>query len=299
MARTPRDKRNRTIVCTGLDHLSDKLGYSQSIVLGKLRMLHVNISAASLSNIKNDKIVGTGILDATAKGIKVLMQKELGMEFDEQAGDFKELQAPDWERSVVPEKLEPTNTGIKIYAAGRATVPEKTAFFEHARQELIEVGIRLKSFSTYFISQNDSAYKQHILNLLRDGVHIKGYLLDPECEQARVYFEDRSEELPSEKKSLEKIREVMDDLRELCAEIEAMQLPGKFEIFLYQHIPYCLYLIVDGESDNGKMMVSPYLYGTRRANCPVFEFARKDQPILFERYLEAYKSFVKGTRKLE
>lgn len=298
MARTPREKRYRNIVCTGLEHLSDQRGYNQNTVLGKLRMLHHGISPASLTNIKKDNNVGLATLELAAKGIHLLMEKELDMVFEDSTENFKVQQTPGWKPDIVPEKLEATNQGFKIHDEGRVTVPDKTAFFKNARQELIEVGVRLNSFSSYFISQNESAYRQPIVELLQRGVHVKGYLLDPDCEEARIYFEDRSEELPSEKKSPEEIREVIEKLRELCAEFEAMQMKGTFEIYLYQHIPYSLYLIVDGESEDGKMMISPYLYGTRRANCPVFEFARKDQPTLFRRYWEAYQSFIKDARKL-
>ena len=298
MARTPKGKRYQTIVNAGLKLLYEQLGYIQSDILGKLRTLRHDISSASLSNIKNDKTVGIATLETAAKGIQTLMEQELDMAYDETAGNFTARNTPEWKPAVVPEKQDPANQGIKVYAEGRATVAQKTAFFADAKHELVEVGIRLNSFSTYFISQSDSAYKQHILNLLQRGVHIKGYLLDPDCEQARMYFEDRSAELETEHRSLEKIREVMQDLRSLCTQFKSMNLPGSFEIYIYQHIPYSLYLLVDGDTEEGKMMVSPYLYGIRRANCPVLEFSKKDQETLYNRYLEAYKAFTRDARLL-
>lgn len=298
MARTPKEKRYQAIVNAGLKLLYEQLGYLQSDVLGKLRTLRHEISSASLSNIKNDKPVGIGTLEMAGKGIQLLIEQELDMAYDETASNFTAKNTPGWQQVVVPEKQDHANQGIKVYAEGRATVAQKTAFFANAKQELVEVGIRLNSFSTYFISQSDSAYKQHILNLLQRGVHIKGYLLDPDCEQARIYFEDRAATLDTENRSLDKIREVMADLRHLCAQFKLMNLPGTFEIYVYQHIPYSLYLIVDGDSDDGKMMVSPYLYGIRRANCPVLEFSKKDQETMYNRYLEAYKAFTQSARLL-
>jgi hypothetical protein len=46
-------------------------------------------------------------------------------------------------------------------------------------------------FASYFTSHKEKDYKTHILELLTKGVHIKAYLLDPESQEASIYFTDR------------------------------------------------------------------------------------------------------------
>jgi hypothetical protein len=78
-----------------------------------------------------------------------------------------------------------------------------------------------------------------------------------------------------------------------------MQLKGQFDIFLYRHIPCAMYLMVDGPNpEQAKMMVSPYLYGIKRADCPVFEFTRKQQPKLFRTYQESLRLITKEATPL-
>lgn len=269
-------------------------------MVNKLKMLGHPVSPASLSNIKNSKTVGLPILNVAAKGMEALLKREMDMAFDTQTQDFYLQNTPEWSASVVPEKpvRDPDGPAFTLHGEGRVSVQEKTDFIRHAKQEVIEVGVRLNSFSSYFVSQNEGAYKMHILALLQKGVHIKGYLLDPESNEARIYFEDRALVQSFEKDSIGEIKKVVERLRALCAEFEALQLPGTFEVYLYKHIPYSLFLVVDGATEGGKMMVSHYLYGVRRANCPVLEFTRQDQPPLFRRYWESMQLFLDGAKKL-
>ncbi len=300
MHKISKEERLRNTVCKGLEHLHDKLGYHQSNIVHKLKMLDRAVSTASLSNIKNGKSVGLSALTAAAKGMEALLHQELDMGFDVEKQDFVPLHTSGWITLVVPEKPA-QDTGAAafiLHADGRVPLQKKTDFITDAKREVIEVGIRLNSFSHYFISQNEMAYKAHIVSALRRGVHIKGYLLDPNSSEALVYFNDRALVQSFEKESIADIKKVIDRFKGICADLEALQLPGKFEIYLYKHIPYNLFLVVDGATDFGKMMVSPYLYGIRRANCPVFEFTKKDQPLLFRKYWESMQLFLDGARKL-
>ena len=298
MNKSPKEERFTAIVCRGLEHLYDHLEYTQISVLNKLNMLGHTVSVASLSKIKTGKLVGLSTLSLVAKGMESILEQELDMAFDDGAQDFRLRYTPNWRPTVIPQEPEQHTAPFTLHDEGRVSVKQKTDFIADAKKEVIEVGIRLNSFSSYFISQNESAYKTHILALLRKGVAIKAYLLDPDCNEARIYFEDRSRVQSSEKESIAEIKKVVERLKVLCAEFEAMQLQGKFEIYLYRHIPYSLYLVVDGGTEDGKMMVSPYLYGVSRANCPVMEFAKKDRRPLYRRHWESVQLFMSGAHKL-
>lgn len=302
MTKPSKEERLKTIVRKGLEHLQDKLDYGQSTVVNKLGMLEYKVSTSSFSNIKNDKSVGLPTLSLAAKGIQVLMERELDMAFDADKLDYYVRRTLDWVADVIPESPEsPTeSTGFKLHADGRVSLQQKTAFFAGATKEVIEVGVRLNSFASYFFSQNEKAYKEPIIDLLRRGVNVKGYLLDPESQEARIYFEDRARVQATEKDSISEIKKVIERLRTQCTEFERMQLKGKFEIYLYRHIPYNLFFVIDGgEKEGAKMMVSPYLYGVRRANCPVMEFTKKDNPPLYRSYWESMQLFIADARKLE
>ena len=263
-------------------------------------MLDYVVSPATLSNIKNGGRVGTSILGVAARGMMMILQREMDMGFDSQTQDFLPKNSPGWVASVVPEKpkQDPESAAFILHDAGRLSVQEKANFIRHAKQEVIEVGVRLNSFSNYFISQKEDAYKTHILTLLRKGVNIKSYLLDPDSNEARIYFDDRTRVQSFEKDSISEIKKVVERLQTLCTEFEALHLPGKFAVYLYKHIPYSMFLVVDGGLEDGKMMLSHYLYGVRRANCPVLEFTKKEKRALFRKYWESVQLFIADAKKL-
>jgi len=299
MAKISKENRLRNIVCRGLEQLQEHLSYGQSNIVSKFKMLDMAVSTASLSNIKTGKPTGLLVLNTAAKGMEVLLQRELDMGFHVETQEFRPLNTPSWVADIVAEKhQDPAQSAFKVHADGRVSLKQKTDFFADAKQEVIEVGVRLNSLSNYFISQNEQAYTNHILRLLQKGVKVKAYLLDPDSQEARIYFEDRAQELPSEKDSISETKKVIERLKVLSLKFEAMNLAGSFEIYLYKHIPVCLFFVVDGATAQGKMMVSPYLYGVRRANCPVLEFTRKDQPVVFRSHFDSMQRFIDGAQKL-
>lgn len=300
MSQLSKEDRLRKTIHQGLERLLNDLNYTQSQVVAKLATLGTSVSAASLSNIKKDKPVGLQTLSQTAKGIENLLRQELDLGFDLQALDFVPLHSPGWTATVVPgtDPALATRPCYHLHEEGRVPLPLKTTFIDAARQELVEVGIRLNSLSHYFVSQNETVYKDHIIAALGRGVHIKGYLLDPNSSEAMAYFNDRARVQASEKESIAEIKKVIERFKVICAELDALQLPGKFEIYLYKHIPYSLFFAIDGDTAKGRMMVSPYLYGISRANCPVLELNKADNPRLFRKYWESAQLFMDGAQKL-
>jgi hypothetical protein len=302
MIRPTKEERLKIVVSKGMDHLYEKLVYKQSSVVHKLEILGFKVSTASFSNIINDRPVGLPTLSIAAKGIQLLMEKEMDMAFDVILLDYFPKNTPDWVSSIVEEHTDsPSGAAASlILHDGRVSTQQKTAFFANAKKEVIEVGVRLNSFSSYFFSQKETAYRQPMIDLLKRGVNVKGYLLDPNSQEARIYFEDRGRVQSTEKDAIEDIKNVIKKLRAVCAEFEAMNLEGKFEIFLYKHIPYNLFFVVDGgEKEGAQMMVSPYLYGVKRADCPVIQIAKKDNSHVFRKYYESMELFIAGAKKLE
>jgi hypothetical protein len=292
-----------TIVKTGFDLLQSDALYGQNSIVAKLKFLGYQVSTATLSNLlamKTDpkRKVGPKVLAVAAKGMEQLMRHELDMAFNPENSTYAPLHTPDWMPYRVPDAAKINSPDFSIHSNGRVSLEHKTAFIGGATKEVIELGLRLNAFAGYFTSQNEQAYKAHIIKMLRRGVHFKGYLIDPASEEAKLYFKDRSKQLKSEQEDLFETSNVIRRLKILCEEFDAMDLKGKFEIFKYQHIPFGFIYVVDPGLPTGKMMVSPYLYGVRRANCPVLEFTKSNQPVMFKKYMESLQCFVEGAVKI-
>ena len=292
----PEILRKRIIMAVTL--LMKQEGYGQNTIVAKLQTLGYKIATATMSNLLNDKIVGIATLKKTEEGILTIIRQELGKVYDEAQARFIDIEATDWQPKKIIEKSTNSST-ITIYPKGRVLVEKKAAFISVANRQLIEVGIRLNAFTGYIYSNNESVYKTPIRTLLEQGVNIQLYILDPESEAARIYFLDRSQYISTEKDAIEDIRKVIERLKLLVGEFDELNLPGKLDIFLYSHIPVSMMLGVDIDEENGKMMVAPYLYGIRRADCPVMEFSRKEHPELFEKYKKSLLLTIEGAKKID
>ncbi|HFA50769.1 MAG TPA: hypothetical protein ENJ95_17310 [Bacteroidetes bacterium] len=296
----PIEKKQRTIVQKGFDLLARENNYTQVVVVNKIKQLHFEVSRASLSNILNGKRAGSDALWNASRGIKQLVLQELGYEHD--GKDFIKNNTPDWKPVIVPEYQEAgaaPKLNYIFHQKGRLRTEQKTAFFSTAQTELIEFGLSLNSFSNYFFTRNEEEYKAHIESLLKKGVHIKCYLLDPECNEARLYFNDRKIFVEEDCPGTEKIKTVLRRFKKIDREFKAAGHRGRFEIYTYKHIPNNYFLSVDGNSLNGKMMVSHYIYGELRANCPVLEFTKKDNPSLFKKYWNSLDKLMQGANKIK
>lgn len=289
------------IVQHGLVLLKTEKGYLQSNVVQKLVTLEKKVSAPSLSNIVNNKNVGIKILMTASDGVRSIIKMELGKEYNEKSQTYIPLpKTSKWHPQVVRESNAKDNNqdGFVYHFDGRLSIEEKASYIANAQKEVVEVGIRLKSFSEYFFSRKESEYKSYIINLLKRGVAIKGYMLDPDSQEASIYFTDRAKVQHSESESLDEMRRIKKRLSQLMHEFKHASYPGTFEIYLYRHIPYNLFILVDGQTAHGKMMVSHYMYGIRRAECPVLEFTKSQHPALFRKYLDSMKYCMKDARLL-
>lgn len=300
---TPKtEERFYHIVQEGVRLITDTFGYTQKNIANKLKTLNRQVSEPSLCNIISRKRgVGFKTLKEAALGTDYIVRQELGLEYSKEKQGFESVKTADWLSYIIPEANDGTENaspGLILHLDGRVTIQQKTDFISTAQKQVIEVGIRLKTFADYFISRKEAEYKKHIVALLKKGVNFKGYMLDPECELAGAYFSDRTQAQPSEKDALQETRKVVEKLKGIVQEFAQQRYTGSFEIFLYQHIPYNHFLVVDPKLDGGKMMVSHYIYGVRRAECPVWEFTRSGQEDLFGKYLISLEVFLKDSRPI-
>ena len=293
------EEQNRRIIQEGFRLLEAIKLYGQINVVNKLETLGISLSPSTFYRIIK-KGGGSRNIIEIAKGIQTIVEKELGYSFEEKQLKFTETKKKAWEEEIIPEKTGKKNLpeGFKFYEGGRLEIEEKVAFFSTAQREIIEFGVTLNTFSSYFYSRKASAFRVPVIQLLEKGVNLNCYLLDADCNAARLYFEDRKKVLP-EDKGLGKIKESIEKLKAFQEELKSLSLKGKVALYSYKHVPNNYFHMVDGNTTAGKMMTSHYLYGERRASSPVFKFTKKDNRDLFRLYKNSLKNLIKGAKLLE
>ncbi|MEZ4957455.1 MAG: hypothetical protein R2825_28110 [Saprospiraceae bacterium] len=282
------------IVKIGFDILKKSKDYTQATVVRKLKSLGFQTSGAAFSNILNDH-AGAIALKENAAGIQKLLALECSLEWDEKARKF--IKIKEGKTAVVPEWSEEMayqQQGFKFHHKGRLSTLEKTQFFSTAKEEMIEFGLTLDTFTSYFFSRNEEEFKKPIYDLLRRGVLIKCYLLDPRCNAANLYFDDRKKYYPKESEGVIKIRRALANFKMITQELDEQHgFPGKLEVFTYTRYPHQYALAIDPNSPDGKLQVSQYLYGELRARCPVVECTRLGNASLFLRYRDTLERLTK------
>lgn len=294
----------RTIVITGFNLLQELKGYPQSVIVNKFKTIGIEISNSSFNNIINQKEVGIGSLRLAQSGIISLVTSELGYKYDQSTNNFIEVNesknAPN--ATTIPEydpKKYKDRKGFLFHENGRPTIQQKVHFLQGAQKEIIEFGLRLRTFTDYFYSRNESEFARPIKKTLQRGVNLKLYLINPDANEARLYFQDIAKHKPDELESLEIIKRVIKRLKDIQREINELGYPGKIKIYTYKHIPQSHYLIIDGATPLGKMMVTHYLYGIKRADCPMLEVSKQYNYELYNKYYRSFKLLTKSVQNLE
>ncbi|MEM6700873.1 MAG: hypothetical protein AAF599_20895, partial [Bacteroidota bacterium] len=254
--------------------------------------------------IMNDKEVGLKILNKASEGIEVIILREIGKYYEEKSQTFEltaEAKSPNWKPDLIePSKQEKEERGFIYHDAGRLPLDQKMNFLEQAKEEIVEVGVRLNTLSAHFEHRSEHEFKNRITALLERGVNIKFYLLDPFSNEALLYFKDRSTAnfQKQEAQSPEVIKAAIEKLKRVVEEYQALHLKGRLELYTYRHIPYNNFLIIDGETAHGQMRVSHYMYGIKRANSPVVEISKNKNASLYRRYWRSYSAFVRDANKV-
>lgn len=284
------------LIKSGFKLLEVEKGYSQSKVVLKLNQLGCSITNPTFNKIIKNKGAGKSTITKVADKIQDVIKKELCKEYN---GFQKWKTIENCTPEIIPtDEANENRKGLIIHPEGRLEIAEKVEFMASATKEVVEFGITLNTFSSYFMSRSPREFKTPLLNLLERGVDFKCYLLDPDWNEANMYFNDRKSVVNVGKSDIEKIRDALSILKIFSQEVASLELEGKFEVFKYRHLPNNYFLIVDkGIHTQSKMMVSNYLFGHPRAHCPVLEFYRSAQPTLFIRYLDSFEAISKNAKK--
>jgi hypothetical protein len=294
------------IIEAGLEELGET--YTQVELQQKLLQNDFAFSAANINKIhsKYRKLLGTpaakdinigraSVIDFAKGLISIFTQEQKGYNFEQKT--FEPLaDVENHPADGPPTQLRPYK--LRFYDEGRRSIADKIAFIKTAKEEVIEMGIRLNSFSKYFINRRDSEFKDHIIQLLEKGVLLKCLMMDPEAELTKIYFADRAKADTREAAAFKEMPQILDDLKMVRDELNAKNLPGKMQIFLYENFPYQHYLAVDGGQEWGKMMYSSYIYGEKRANCPVTEIYKLGSPELYQRQWKSLQTILEHSKEV-
>lgn len=277
--------------------------FNHKTLLIKLQEVQFNIAPATLTNIKKVIIegnpgrkiaLGRELLKEAAKAFILVIESNWPWKYDPAINEFIKLENAD------PETENPSNQahGIIIYQDGRRSTSEKIQFIKNAKKEIIEVGIRLHTFSQYFTSRRKSEFRDHIEQLLKNGVTMKCLMMDPSSEMTRLYFLDRAKASPDEAKAYEQMPQILEELKKIKNELNQQGYKGRFELYTYENFPYNHYMMVDPEEENGKLLLSSYIHGIRRAHCPVLEIRKNKARVTFNTYLESLNLILKEAKEI-
>lgn len=170
---------------------------------------------------------------------------------------------------------------------------KKLEFIKTVKSEVINVGVSASTFASYFHQRSDYDFKKPVEELLRKGVTFKLLFLDPNSRIAKAYADDRGES-----KLLNKIHTSIEFFEGLRDEFERADYLGKIELLVYSHFPCYHMLMIDSEKHEGRVMVSNYLYGLKRADNPVVEIKKSSNRIFFERHKQSLDKLISECRKV-
>lgn len=277
--------------------------FNHKTLLIKLQEVQFDIAPATLTNIKKVIIEGNPerkislskeLLKEAAKAFILVIESNWPLKYVPATHEFIELENADTE----PENPSNQAHGIIIYQDGRRSTSEKIQFIKNAKKEIIEVGIRLHTFSQYFTSRRKSEFRDHIEQLLKKGVNMKCLMMDPASEMTRLYFMDRAKALPKEAKAYEQMPQILEDLKKIKEDLNQLGHPGQFKLLTYENFPYNHYMMVDPEEDNGKLLLSSYIHGIIRADCPVMEIRKNTAKVTFNTYLKSLQMILEEAKEV-
>ena len=291
----------RLIVDQALQKLIAEHNFTQFEIFEKLQVLQISIGRASISNLWNHKqSVSGALLKKAAEGLKLIMERELCFVFMEESKTFQKIKNCKARPIIIrPSKtiLTPIKkTSTYLIHDGRRDVHEKVQLYNQARFEILEIGIRLKNFRSYFEEKRESAFLTPLRNLLARGVDFKCYNLALDGNCAKRYIADRAIVQPNEKLLLEDIPRITTELKQLFIQLNREGHRGKIQLYQYDHFPYAHATVIDGGTENGQMNIAPYLLGLSRANTPVIELSQNANKSLFKKYWKSVHALTNSQR---
>lgn len=289
---------------------NSKTNYSQKRTASELTLEGFTVSESSISNLMNyeerykrEEYMGTDILNTLYEGIAKLMERRLGMVYNKDTNEYEIDDTLEIFDTPTP-KPEPENTGngVIIFSKGRRDVLHKVKLMSEMKsgQTIVELGLRLHSFSNYFTSERDELYLEPVKDLLARGVNLHCYFLKHNGNFALPYFESRDLIKPSlnfkglEIEAYKQMPQIAEKLKNIRNILNAEGGEGKMELFEYDCAPE-YHAFVAGDS----MLIAHYMYGIDRKNSPIFEINRNENEALFNKYLQSIDAIKSISQKIE
>lgn len=279
------------------------LVYTQKQLVEKLNMQNIDLKRPMMSHIYKHfkqtqketaitdvKRVGPKIWRSVAKGFQTILEAEANYRFDSSKNKFVLIGATPITIKNIP--LPPPQR-IPLFPKGRLRIDEKLEFVQTSTVEMVEVGLRLKTFSTYFTHHPAYIYKNPIRVLLQRGINLKCFVLNPDSDIAKWYEKDRQET-----GLIEGIQYAIKTLTQVSNEFKQKNYKGTLQLYSYEHFPYNHFAIVDGATPKGKMIISHYINGIPRRECPNFKITRNLHFDLFEKYWQSYQVTLKQAKRI-
>ena len=290
--------KQESFIRLALRHLLEKRGLSQKEICDKFRALHLNISRPSLSNLWLEKPVSVKLRRRAEEGLQKILNFEDGLRYDPDRGELLPLPESSPRQLIEPEAELVTAALPYFIHDGRRDVYQKVAFYQRAQTEVIEIGLRLRNFSQYFERKRDSAFSDPLHELLARGIHFHCYVLDPQGNFARRYYDDRSKVHAFERDAFVESETIINELRSKITRLNGQSSAGEMHLYYYDHFPYFHGTVIDGATDQGQALIAPYLYGVRRANTPVIEVSHRSHKKLYQRYWKSVRALISNQVRL-
>lgn len=180
------------------------------------------------------------------------------------------------------ELIRSLNNPYYINVSDGLSFDEKMKFMENAKTEVIEVGLDTKE-----IIEDPELFKNHLKKLLASGIRYKIIILIPRLDVL-------SNRIP---KSESQILEEMKNIKILTDELSRSDLPGELELLLCQEVPMYHAVCIDRHSNDGVMIVTNYLNGTKKEKCPVLHFSKISNSETFRTYHESINHLIEVSVK--
>jgi len=180
------------------------------------------------------------------------------------------------------ELINSLNNPYYVNVSDGLSFDEKMKFIENAKTEVIEVGLDTKD-----IAEDPESYKLHLKKLLGAGVSYKIIILIPRLDVITNQTPKTESELFEEMKNIKKLTD----------ELSRSALPGSLELLLCQEVPMYHAVCVDRHGNDGVMIVTNYLNGTKREKCPVLHFSKISNSETFKTYHESINHLIEVSVK--
>lgn len=290
------------IIQLGIKQLAE-FGYRQNQICDLLKDRGIKTSESTLSNCVTElKLPSINTQKMLNQGIQDLVKIHCGMIYQSDAQDFvkaDEKQLNNFQPQFVPPTpVAHLSNDTHRFLNGRKGASNKIELYQTAKKEVIELGIRLHRFSTYFTQESDALFKLPILRRLRTGVHFHCYILQPNGRIAQPYFKDRAHLQPNEIAAFQAMPDIRNELIDIFGELNQQTDRGKMHLYQYDSFPYQHATVIDGNRIDSQMYITQYLYGTLRSKSPSFLLIKRKQPEIYQLYYQAIQATIQRAEQI-